>query len=122
MPFALFLLPFARRAARFAGITAIAAFLCAGLSAAALADSADGTITRLDENDNTVTLDNGKVYKLPGEFDYSDFHVGQKVSLFYDSDPSGSYVTDIEVQGAQAADTEPANTAATAAEGGGARR
>ncbi|KAA6204763.1 MAG: DUF1344 domain-containing protein [Candidatus Tokpelaia sp.] len=108
MPFTFFLQHFARRLARFAGCSLTAAVLSIGFAAAALADSADGTITRIDESDNSLTLNNGRLYKLPGEFDYSNFRVGQKVSVFYDTDPSGSYITDIEVQGKPAADTDPA--------------
>lgn len=82
-----------RRLARIA-----AAALAACIAAPAFADNIDGTITKIDAAKNTVTLNNGKTYNLPGEVDYSGFHVGQKVSVFYDTDPSGSYITDIESQ------------------------
>lgn len=99
---------FIRKLRRFAGSALIAAALAAGFAAPAAADSADGVIARIDANDSSLTLDNGKTYKLPGEFDYSGFRPGQKVTVFYDSDPSGSYISDIEVQGAKAADTDGA--------------
>lgn len=93
-------------AAQFAGALWLGAVLAAGFAAPALADSADGTIQKIDAGDNSLTLSNGKIYKLPGEFDYSGFHAGQKVTVFFDTDPSGSYISDIELQGAKAADTE----------------
>jgi len=101
-------LPKAGRSVRLALAAAglSAALTAAALTSAALADSADGTITKIDPDSSSLTLSNGRTYKLPGEFDYSGFHPGQKVSVFYDRDPSGTYVTDIEVQGANAADTQ----------------
>jgi len=96
----------ARNIGRFIRAGAAAAGLSAALATAALAGTADGTITKIDETANSLTLSNGKTYKLPGEFNYSGFHAGQKVTVFYDTDPSGAYVNDIEVQGANAADTE----------------
>lgn len=94
------------RPAQFASALCLGAVLAAGFAAPALADSADGTIQKIDAGDNSLTLSNGKIYKLPGEFDYSGFHAGQKVTVFFDTDPSGSYISDIELQGAKAADTE----------------
>lgn len=71
----------------------IAAFL---LPKNALANNAEGIIKSVDEAANTLTLNDGVVYKLPGEFDYSAIHEGMRVLLFYDTDNSGRYVTDIE--------------------------
>jgi|GEM_PF-1037750 len=92
--------------ARFARLSLLTAMLGGWLVLPAPADSIDGTIAKIDENSNTLIMSNGKSYKLPGEFDYSGFRPGQKVTVFYDTDPSGSYVTDVEVDGAKAADTE----------------
>jgi len=79
------------RQAIFASITAT--FL---LSGTALADSTEGTIQAIDMTENTLILSDGKIYRLPGEFDYSVIKAGVRVLLFYDSDRSGRYVTDIE--------------------------
>jgi len=79
------------RKSAFSGI--IAAFLLQGT---ALADSAEGTIETIDTAANTLILTDGKIYSLPGEFDYSVIKTGMRVLLFYDVDGSGRYVTDIE--------------------------
>jgi len=66
------------------------------LPAAALADSTQGMIESIDAGANTLMLTDGKTYKLPGEFDYSVIRAGMHVLVFYDTDASGRYVTDIE--------------------------
>ncbi len=47
--------------------------LCAIMisAGAALAAQAEGEIRKVDRDAMTVTLDDGKSYKLPGEFDIS---------------------------------------------------
>ncbi|WP_297322868.1 DUF1344 domain-containing protein [uncultured Bartonella sp.] len=77
----------------FTGLLAI--FLCPVF---AYADDVKGTITAIDENNNTIELDNGKTYDLPGEFDYSVLNEGMKVIVFYDTQGNNRYVTDIEPQ------------------------
>ncbi|MCO4318486.1 DUF1344 domain-containing protein [Phyllobacterium sp. 21LDTY02-6] len=62
----------------------------------ALADDAQGTITKIDEDNSTITLDDGKVYKLPGEFDLSAIEKGMKVTLMFDVVDKERYITDIE--------------------------
>lgn len=78
---------------KIAFVCVIAAFLLPGT---ALADSVEGVIETINATDNTLLLTNGKIYKLPGEFDYSAIQTGMRVLVFYDADPSGRYVTDIE--------------------------
>ena len=39
------------------------------LSGAAFAAEAEGQIKKIDKDNLTITLDDGKSYKLPGEFD-----------------------------------------------------
>ena len=65
----------------------------------ALADSAQGTITAIDPSANTMQLNDGKSYNLPGEFDFSVIHSGMNVTVFYDVDGANRYVTDIEPEG-----------------------
>lgn len=77
----------------FAGI--LATFLFPAL---AFADDVKGTITVIDQDNNTIELDNGKTYSLPGEFDYSVLNEGMKVIVFYDTEGNNRYVTDIEPQ------------------------
>ena len=55
-------------------IGAVAAALM--ISAAAFAAEAEGQIKAIDKDNLTITLDNGKSYKLPGEFDV-DAHQGR---------------------------------------------
>ncbi|EJF90519.1 DUF1344 domain-containing protein [Bartonella tamiae] len=62
------------------------------------ADDAEGTITAIDQNTDTIFLDNGISYKLPGEFDYSVLNMGMKVIVFYDAQGDNRYITDIEPQ------------------------
>lgn len=76
-------------------IGCVMAFLFPAL---ANAEDAEGTITSIDENANTIVLDNGKTYSLPGEFDYSVLNEGMKVIVFYDAQGANRYVTDIEPQ------------------------
>jgi hypothetical protein len=76
----------------------VAAFMFAAslLPVGALADDAQGTITKIDEDNFTITLDDGKVYKLPGEFDLSVIEQGMKVSLMFDVVNKERFITDIE--------------------------
>ena len=39
------------------------------ISGAAFAAETEGQIKKIDKDNLTITLDNGKSYKLPGEFD-----------------------------------------------------
>ena len=76
------------------------AFLIAALLFAlphtAMADDATGTIVSIDEAEQTLKLDDGNVYKLPGEFDYSVIALDMKVMVVYDVSGEDKVVTDIE--------------------------
>lgn len=76
----------------------ISVFAASLFPALANADDAEGTITAIDQTANTIVLDNGKTYNLPGEFDYSVLNEGMKVIVFYDAQGNNRYVTDIEPQ------------------------
>ncbi len=67
-----------------------------GLSHTAIADDATGKIVSVDENDQSLKLDDGNVYKLPGEFDYSVIAPDMKVMVVYDISGEDKIVTDIE--------------------------
>ncbi|UXN04320.1 DUF1344 domain-containing protein [Bartonella sp. HY406] len=77
----------------------LGAFAAVVFPISAFADSAQGTITAIDPNANTMQLTDGKSYALPGEFDFSVIQPGMKVTVFYDVDGSNRYVTDIEPEG-----------------------
>lgn len=72
-------------------------FIIASLfSTVAMADDVEGKITGINQDKETITLDDGKVYKLPGEFDYSAISKGMKVIILYDEADNTRFVTDIQ--------------------------
>ncbi|QYM72622.1 DUF1344 domain-containing protein [Pseudochrobactrum sp. Wa41.01b-1] len=78
-------------------ILAILTVLLAPLFACtALADDAEGKITKINEDTETITLDNGKDYRLPGEFDYSAIEKGMKVIVTYDLVDNVRYISNID--------------------------
>lgn len=62
----------------------------------ALADDAEGKITKINEDAESITLDNGKDYRLPGEFDYSAIEKGMKVIITYDLVDNVRYISNID--------------------------
>lgn len=78
-------------------ILAILTLLLAPLFAGtALADDAEGKITNINEDAKSITLDNGKEYRLPGEFDYSAIEKGMKVIVTYDLVDNVRYISNID--------------------------
>ena len=77
----------------FAILTLLLAPFFAG---AALADDAEGKITKINEDAESITLDNGKDYRLPGEFDYSAIEKGMKVIITYDLVDNVRYISNID--------------------------
>lgn len=65
-------------------------------STVAMADDAEGKITSINKDNETLTLDDGQTYKLPGEFDYSAINQGMKVIIIYDVADNTRFVTDIQ--------------------------
>jgi Protein of unknown function (DUF1344) len=63
----------------------------------ALADEIEGKIASIDETGQTLKLDDGSVYKLPGEFDYSVIEKNMKVTIVFDVSGEDKMVTDIEL-------------------------
>jgi hypothetical protein len=63
----------------------------------ALADEIEGKIASIDETAQTLKLDDGSVYKLPGEFDYSVIEKDMKVTIVFDVSGEDKMVTDIEL-------------------------
>jgi Protein of unknown function (DUF1344) len=76
------------------------AFLIAALLFAlphvAQADEAEGKIVSIDEGNQSLKLDDGNTYKLPGEFDYTVIAQDMKVTVIYDVNGEEKLVTDIE--------------------------
>ncbi len=76
------------------------AFLIAALVFAlphtAQADEVEGKIVSVDEGTQSLKLDDGNTYKLPGEFDYSVISADMKVLIVFDVNGEEKLVTDIE--------------------------
>lgn len=66
-------------------------------TAAAFAAEAEGTIKSVDRENLTITLENGKSYKLPGEFDVEALQEGMHVLLAYDQVGDQNLITDMEL-------------------------
>jgi Cu/Ag efflux protein CusF len=78
--------------------TLLAAIITAfALSSAAFAAEAEGQIKKIDVDKLTITLDNGKSYKLPGEFDVSSLKEGMDVLIAYDQIGGENLITDMEL-------------------------
>ncbi|MEP9397067.1 DUF1344 domain-containing protein [Mesorhizobium sp. KR2-14] len=67
------------------------------ISSAAFAAEAEGKIKVIDREKLTITLDNGKSYKLPGEFDVDALQEGMDVLLAYDQVNGVNMITDMEL-------------------------
>ncbi|MGD9915286.1 MAG: DUF1344 domain-containing protein [Rhizobiaceae bacterium] len=67
------------------------------IATAAFAAEAEGQITAIDKENSIITLDNGKSYKLPGEFDVESLKEGMEILLAYDTVGSENLITDMEL-------------------------
>jgi len=67
------------------------------MSSAAFAAEAEGQIKSIDRDKLTITLDNGKSYKLPGEFDVDIIKEGMEILLAYDEVGGENLITDMEL-------------------------
>jgi Cu/Ag efflux protein CusF len=67
------------------------------ISSAAYAAEAEGKIKAIDRDKLTITLENGKSYKLPGEFDVDVLKEGMDVLLAYDQIGGVNTITDMEL-------------------------
>src|SRR5262245_58179938 len=67
------------------------------LGSAAFAAEAEGQIKKIDTDKLTITLDNGKSYKLPGEFDVSSLKEGMEVLIAYYQVGGENLITDMEL-------------------------
>ncbi|MFZ1681134.1 MAG: DUF1344 domain-containing protein [Rhizobiaceae bacterium] len=63
---------------------------------AVLAGEAEGAIKKIDPDSQVITLDNGKAYKLPGEFDIDAIKVGMTVLIAFDTVDGENLITDME--------------------------
>ena len=67
------------------------------LSGAAFAAEVEGQIKKIDMDHLTITLDNGKSYKLPGELDVSTLKEGMEIVLAYDEVGGENVITDMDL-------------------------
>ncbi len=67
------------------------------ISTAAFAAEAEGKVQKLDPEAQTITLDDGKAYKLPGEFDIATLHEGMDILLAYDKVNGENLITDMQL-------------------------
>ena len=75
---------------------ASAAALLAASSFAALAAEVSGAITSVDAAAGTVTLDDGKTYVLPSDFDVATLKAGVKVNITFDDVDGKLTITKVE--------------------------
>jgi hypothetical protein len=65
------------------------------LSNAAFAAEVEGQIKAIDRDNLTITLDDGKSYKLPGELDVDYLKEGMNVLFAYDQIGGENLITDM---------------------------
>ncbi|AAL52688.1 MULTISPECIES: DUF1344 domain-containing protein [Brucella] len=70
--------------------------IAALFSTVAMAEDAEGKITDINKDSETITLDDGETYKLPGEFDIGAINPGMKVLIIYDIVDHTRFITDIQ--------------------------
>lgn len=68
--------------------------------ALANADSDDdqGVIKTVDKDHGTITLDNGKVYNTPSEFNFDGLQPGVKVVIYYTTTNGKRIVDDLQTE------------------------
>lgn len=71
--------------------------IAGSLAGWAQAAETDGTITAIDREAMTISLDDGKSYKLPGEFNLEGFEAGMEARIAYEEIDGVRQITDIAV-------------------------
>jgi hypothetical protein len=64
---------------------------------AAEADDADGKITKINRKAMTITLDDGKSYRLPDEFDLEAISEGMEILIAFEEIGGVRQITDMAV-------------------------
>jgi hypothetical protein len=67
------------------------------LTITASAGETEGQIKAIDKDQLTITLSDGKNYKLPGEFDVDSLKEGMDVVLAYDEVGGQNLITDMQL-------------------------
>ncbi|MBN9241378.1 MAG: DUF1344 domain-containing protein [Mesorhizobium sp.] len=76
------------------GVIAAATLFAAG---AAFAGQTEGHIKKVDKDAMTLTLDDGKTYKLNAEMDVDSLKPGMDVVIAYDETDGQNTITDMEL-------------------------
>ena len=79
------------------GALAAAMMLSTIISTGAFAAEAEGKVQAVDRDNLTITLENGKSYKLPGEFDVEAIKEGMEILLAYDEIGGENLITDMQL-------------------------
>ncbi|MCO5063239.1 MAG: DUF1344 domain-containing protein [Rhizobiaceae bacterium] len=64
---------------------------------AAMAADAEGEIKKIDADNSTITLSDGKTYKLPGEFDVASLKEGMDIVISYDKVDGENLIADMQL-------------------------
>ena len=67
------------------------------ISTAAFAEQAEGLIRKVDKEAMTMTLDDGKCYKLNAEMDVDSLETGMDVVIAYEVTNGENVITDMQV-------------------------
>lgn len=76
-------------------LVAAIAFVSLTFASAFAAETTEGQIKSVDAEKGTITLDDGKSYKMPGEFDVASLEVGSDIVIAYDEVNGELLVTDM---------------------------
>ena len=71
--------------------------ILASLSVSVLAAEAEGQIRSIDRETLTITLDDGKSYKLPGEVDINALSEGMEILIAYDTVDGENLIMDMQL-------------------------
>ena len=71
------------------------------ISTAAFAAQTEGLIKKIDRNALTITLDDGKTYKMNAETDIDSLKEGMDIVIAYDVTDGGNVITDMQVPDAE---------------------
>ena len=74
------------------------------ISTAAFAAQTEGLIKKIDRNALTITLDDGKTYKMNAETDIDSLKEGMDIVIAYDVTDGGNVITDMQLPDAEDAD------------------
>jgi hypothetical protein len=74
---------------------AIAAVLF--ISTAAFAGQTEGVIKKVDKEAMTLTLDDGKAYRLNAEMDVDSLQPGMDIVIAFDVTDAGNVITDMQL-------------------------